>query len=380
MVRLAAISEPQRSAPGYSEGFRAAVSAALEYLLVAVERPQRSSLQPPTAVLRQAETAARTGATLETVLRRCFAGYTLFGDFLIEEAEDGGLLQSGAMKQVLRDQASSFDRLVAAVTLEYTREAGRCSESVRERRAKLVEQLLAGEPGNPAELAYDFDAQHLGLLAKGIGAGQAVCDIAKSLDRRLLAVERLEGVVWAWLGSRRDISPAELQRLLSSDWPSGITVAIGEPTEGLSGWRLTHQQALAALPIAASSPHASVYYGDVALLASAIQDDLLAASLRTRYLAPLVAGRDGGAALRETLRAYLAADRNISSAAAMLGVNRRTVANRIRAIEERLNCPLRVCAAEIEVALRLAEHEAMRPPPGEALRAADDGAVLPLDR
>ena len=51
---------------------------------------------------------------------------------------------------------------------------------------------------------------------------------------------------------------------------------------------------------------------------------------------------------RETLRAYFAAERNISSTAAALGVDRRTVTNRIRAIEELFGRPLKDCATELE--------------------------------
>ena len=56
---------------------------------------------------------------------------------------------------------------------------------------------------------------------------------------------------------------------------------------------------------------------------------------------------------RETLRAYFASGRNISSTAAALGVDRRTVTNRIRAIEDLFGRPLGDFATELETALRL---------------------------
>ena len=56
---------------------------------------------------------------------------------------------------------------------------------------------------------------------------------------------------------------------------------------------------------------------------------------------------------RETLRAYFAAERNVSSTAAALGVDRRTVTNRIRAIEDLFGRPLKDFATELETALRL---------------------------
>ena len=84
-----------------------------------------------------------------------------------------------------------------------------------------------------------------------------------------------------------------------------------------------------------------------------MQDELLASSLRKLYLEPLEAERDGGEVARETLRAYFAADRNVSSAAAILDVERRTVSNRLRSIEQRLGRQLSSCAVELSIALRL---------------------------
>ena len=96
-------------------------------------------------------------------------------------------------------------------------------------------------------------------------------------------------------------------------------------------------------------------YADVALLASVLRDDLAVASLHELYLEPLERERDGGRAARETLRAYFAAERNISSTAAALGIDRRTVTNRIRAFEELFGRSIKECAAELEIALQLDE-------------------------
>ena len=54
-----------------------------------------------------------------------------------------------------------------------------------------------------------------------------------------------------------------------------------------------------------------------------------------------------------TLRAYFCAQRNVSSTAAALGVDRRTVANRIHAVEDLFGRPLTTFAVEMETVLRL---------------------------
>jgi DNA-binding PucR family transcriptional regulator len=71
------------------------------------------------------------------------------------------------------------------------------------------------------------------------------------------------------------------------------------------------------------------------------------------FLAPLAEERDGGAVARQTLRAYFEAERNASSAAALLEVSRQTVGSRLRAIEERIGRPLSACANELEATMRL---------------------------
>src|SRR4029077_15954907 len=102
--------------------------------------------------------------------------------------------------------------------------------------------------------------------------------------------------------------------------PAEVALAIGEPAEGLAGWRQSHRQGAAAFNVARRRWKPIVRYADVALLASAMQDELLVSSLRQLYLEPLEAERDGGRVARETLRAYFGTERNVSSAAAALGV------------------------------------------------------------
>ncbi|HET7510349.1 MAG TPA: helix-turn-helix domain-containing protein, partial [Solirubrobacterales bacterium] len=135
--------------------------------------------------------------------------------------------------------------------------------------------------------------------------------------------------------------------------PPGVFVAVGEPGEGLAGWRFSHFQAKAALPIAERTGQPVVRYAEVALLAAVARDDLAETSLRQLYLAPLERARDGGKIARETLRAYFAAERNISSTAAALGVDRATVRNRLRAVEDLLGRPLQGSMPDLEIALQL---------------------------
>lgn len=362
LTRVHAVSEPPpRGGPEYAEGLRSAVAAGVEYGLEGIERGDQSAPRVPEALLAQARLAARSGVSLDTVLRRYFAGHVLIEDFMVQEAERTELLGPSELKRLLRSQAAIVDRLLAAVSEAHTEEAERRPQGTERRRAERIERLLDGEPLDTAELGYDFEGHHIGLVASGPGAGEALAALTRSLDARPLSVDREDGTVWVWLGSKRRIHPPELEAL-SPKLPEGLTLAIGEPGEGLTGWQLTHRQARAALSVALRSGDRVVRYADVAFLASALQDELLRATLRDLYLAPLGAERDGGVALRQTLRAYFATDRNASSAAAALGVTRQTVKNRLQAIEERVGPSLAACGTEMEVALRLEDIDFAKDP------------------
>lgn len=354
LTRVRAIADPSEiSDPAYAEGLRAAVGAAVAY---GIETTGRAGADPPipVALLAQARMAARVGLALDTVLRRYFAGYSLLGYFILEEASRAGLTDGDELKRLLGAHAGIFDRLLAAIGEEHARETERGGPSVGGRQVERIERLLAGEPLDASELEYDFDGWSLGAAASGPGAAEALRELARVVDCRLLLICRERDTAWAWLGSRRALDPGELLRAASALRSRPAAIALGEPAEGIAGWRLTHRQAVAALPLADRGLRQAVRYVDVTLLAAVLQDELLATSLRQLYIEPLETGPHGGAALLETLRAYLLADGNVTSTAAVLSVNRGTVAYRLQAIEDRIGRPLGSCAAELRVAVDFA--------------------------
>jgi len=352
LTRTKAVADPREAEdPSYAQGLRAAVSAAVEYGIDALERREDKAPPIPTTLLSQARLAARSRIPLDMVLRRYFAGYTLLGDFVIEEADRSGFTDGTELKRLLRVQASLFDRLIAAITEEYGREAMGPS-STEERRAELAKRLLDGELADTAELTYELERWHLGAMAVGETSLRALRGrLTARLDCQVLAIPRKGEASWLWLGSRSPLEPGAVLSLLSQETHAHI--ALGEPGEGIEGWRLTHRQAAAALPIAQQMGRRSVRYRDVSLVASAIEDDLLVASLRQMYLRPLEEERDGGEVIRQSLRAYFTAERNASSAAAALGISRQALAKRLRLAEARVGQPLADCGMELEAALRL---------------------------
>lgn len=242
---------------------------------------------------------------------------------------------------------------MTAVSEEYEREVRLRVDSAEQRRAERVVRLLDGEPIDISELPYDFDGWHLALVATGPSASQALRDFGASLSGRLLLVRADSQTEWCWLGSKVPLDRAEIDTHLSSAKHAELALGVGEPGRGLAGWRFTHRQAKAALLVAQRGHEQCVRHGDVALLAASLQDDVLAGTLRQKYLWPLRQNRDGGEVARLTASAYLEAGGNVSSAAAALGVSRQTVKARLLRIEERIGCSIEACTGELRTALSL---------------------------
>lgn len=356
LTRARAIADPsQIPDPEYLPGLRRAVLAAIDRSILSVERPEQQLAPIPMPLLSQARIAGRNDVSLDTVLRRCAAGYTLVVNFMEDEAAKDGRLQNVLLRDIRSSQVALLDHLLSALSAEHSHGRRECPGSPQAILVRRIQQLLAGELIDTSEMPYNFERYHVGVVSTGDAAMDAVGSLAKAFDSRLLSIDIDNGEVWAWLGTQHELDRQRLGEFVSSTWPPAVPLALGEANNGLTGWRLTHQQAKAAFLVAPGQPSGVAQYADVALLASMSQDELLIASLKWLYLDRLADGRDGGLTLRATLRAYFASNRNSSSTAALLGVSRQTVTNRLRTIEERIGRPLIACTADLEAALRLDE-------------------------
>jgi hypothetical protein len=400
-VRAGALAGPGGEGAEYVEGLRAAVAAAVDFILEGIERGEDWDGQVPVVAVEQARRAARAGVPLNTVLRRYMAGHTLLERFVMDEADRGDerdgvpAAERESLRGALRAQAAALDRLLERIAQEYGDELERIGRSPEQRRAERVRGMLVGGAvaGDGAGLDYEIeDRWHLGAIAVGADASAAVRSLAGGVDRRLLSVAQGERTVWVWLGGRQPFEVGEVEQVvgrwsrppqggavgMGSGPPDGVVLVLGEPGHGLEGWRLTHRQAQAALAVALRRPPGSgsgsgsgrgsgrgavTRYVDVALLATALKDEQLGRALIDVYVTPLEDARGDGPVLRETLRAYLAAERNGSSAAAALGIARNTLESRLRTIEVRLGRTLHPCPAELEVALLLDELVSAPQPP-----------------
>ncbi len=357
-ARARAVSDHPGWDAEYLAGLRATVTAVVDYVLTAIERGEDWSGPIPSVAVAQAQLAARNGVGLETVWLRYAAGQRHLEGFVMAEVDH---FPSQALRHVVEMQWSLLERLMTTISAEYHREVARVASSAEQRRGRRLRKLLAGEPIDLGEFEYEFnDAWHLGVIAIGARAREAVRDLAAGCERHLLPLSRDENTVWAWLGGESRLAVADVDFRLPAMRGKGALLAVGEPGTGLDGWRLTHHQAQAALLVALHDGEGITRYAEAMLLAAALQNETLARSLEEMYLLPLASQRDGGAAWRDTLGAYFDAQGNTATAASAMGVGRHTVERRLRSIEETLGRLISTCQPEMEVALRLYELRAAR--------------------
>lgn len=344
----------------YQAGVHATIAGVVSYSIDGIEHGPDWPGPLPEAAVAQTRRAVRAGISLGALLRRYLAGHRRLGEFVAEEVERSGALAQGpALRHLRRAQDTLLEKVSAAIELEYNAERRQLARPPEERRADLVGRLLAAEPADPRELAeldYDlYGSWHVGVIATGVDAKEALSHIQADLDCEVLSVARGDATIVGWLGSRRRPAAVDDGHLAVAGHLKA-SLAIGEPGRGIDGWRLSHHQSRAAFGVAVRKPQSLTRYSDVMLLAATLQCDTLAQSLRTMFLQPLGAEGDRqGRERRETLRAYIDARCNITSAAFPLRVGRHTVENRVRAIERLLGRQLRTCLAELDVALRLEE-------------------------
>jgi PucR C-terminal helix-turn-helix domain len=356
LARVLSVPDPSDESTIEPHAAIRAIGLALEFVLECVVDARTTWPSPPTKLLHLVRSAARDDVRRNTILRRYVAGQAVFVDFLVEEAEAAGL-DGKEIQAMLQSQSVLSEQLLATIGQEYDR-AQQGLPAIATDRLETVRRMLAEENVDSSKIPYDFGANHLGVVAVGPGAREAISALRSGVDCVLLAVENSDGAIWAWLGGRRALDPREVEQ--GSSVAPAVALAFGEPARGPRGWRLTHRQAQAAMMVAQPSSTAATHYADVALLATIANDEVLADSLRELYLAPLQGDRDGGDAARATLRAYFAAQRNVSATAATLGVSRRTVTARLQAIEARLGRYLSTCTVELEAALRLDDFDGAR--------------------
>lgn len=259
----------------------------------------------------------------------------------------------------LLEHASDFlfayaNRTAELLPAEFSRARGETFRSPAERRVEAICSVLDGNDSAADQLDHPVDGWHLGLIGYGTAAKAALNELAANLDCRLLVLDVLPDPWWAWLSrSRGDldgIADRVVATLRTAD--AEFRLGIGSPARGPSGFRSTHRGAMAACE--SSSPETGiVQFRDVSATELAMSDIGAARTYVEEELGPLLLLERRAGRLLSTLEQYLVHRGNARATGAAMGIHQQTVAQRVRAAEERLGVSLDDRAFEIELAIRL---------------------------
>jgi hypothetical protein len=293
-------------------------------------------------------------------LRALLSGYQI-AHMVLWEAWLGLVEDSDAEQPVRRGllrYGSRFFFRYARVLGDYVAENYRVEleQSLRsgeQRRFQVVKGLLEGRSSLSVELDLNLDQHHLALLAWGEGGQAMARELGAVVRRPLLSVNPFEQVWWGWLSGSQPLDPGWEAAVRDLALPPNTGMAVGLEGFGESGFRAGHRQAQRARRIALRLGLSAVLYADVALEALLGDNPADARAFVEHELHGIDDDSAASRRIRETMAAYFAAEHNAASAAAALGVHQQTVANRLRAAEERLGRPVSSRRVELETALRL---------------------------
>jgi hypothetical protein len=320
----------------------------------------------PGEVIESARLAESSGFPLWASVQAYRTGHAVQWQAWSDAVEARGFAR-GARLALLRAGSEYMfayaDRCARWVEAEYTRERDRRLRGQEQLRIQLVRDLLEGKTADASQLGYELEGWHVAIIAAGAGAEAVMRDLSVGLDARLLSLAADRGTTWAWLRPNQLRLAAVERRLRSLVAPAGVSVAVGDPGQGPSGFRQSHLQARYAAAIAQRQGQSTAHYGDVALEALATADPEQATWFVSRELGPLAADDRRASTLRTTVTAYFAAGQRASLAAAALGVHERTIGNRLRATENLIGRSVLGRRAELETALRIRALLEDREPP-----------------
>ena len=332
-----------------------------------------SAVQAPAAAVEYARRRAQRGTSLTALLRAYRIGHACFSDWLFKElarqADDGQMI-SAATLGMSRIVAGYVDQTSEEIVAAYTRERESWLRNRSAARAARIRDLLSGQRINvsatEATLGYRLRQYHVGLVCwAGDAAGTA--DEISRLEHAISHVAaqaacsgdpvflpRDESSAWAWLplGIRDTFDAATAS---TSGVDGDIHFAFGDAARGTAGFRLTHQQAIAAqaVALAAGSPAPRVVaFGEVAPVAMMLRSSDLLRAWVLATLAGLAADDEHHARLRDTLLVFLQTGGSYKTTAERLVLHKNTVQYRIRRAEESLGRPVGENQHDVELALR----------------------------
>jgi DNA-binding PucR family transcriptional regulator len=342
-------------------------------LQIMQHRIDLGTVQAPAAAMEYARRLAQRGTPVTALLRAYRVGHACFVDWLLKElaqqADDAETI-SAATLSISRIVASYIDQISEEMVAAYAQEREKWLRNRSTARAARIRDLLSGEridvSAAEATLGYRLRQYHVGLVC-WVGDAASTADEITRLERAIshVAVQgachddpvflpRDESSAWAWLplGIRDTFDSAAAG---TAGLDADIHFAFGDAAKGRTGFRLTHQQAIAAQAVALASgapaPRA-VTFSQVAPVAMMLTAKELLRPWVLSTLAGLAADDEHHARLRETLLVFLQSGGSYKTTAEQLTLHKNTVQYRIRKAGESLGRPVGDNRHDVELALR----------------------------
>jgi PucR C-terminal helix-turn-helix domain/GGDEF-like domain len=331
-----------------------------------------AAVEAPAAAVEYARRLAQRGTPLTALLRAYRVGHARFSDWLLGElaqrAEDAEMV-SAATLSMSRVVAGYIDQVSEKMVAAYAEERENWLRNTSAARAARIRDLVSGEQvdvsATEATLGYRLRQYHVGLVCWAGDAASTADEITR-LERAVSHVAghaachgppvflpRDESSAWAWLplGIRDMFDPAAAD---TAGIDADIHFAFGDAAKGTTGFRITHQQAVAAQAVALASgspaPRA-VTFSQVAPVAMMLTAKELLRPWVLSTLAGLATDDEHHARLRETLLVFLRSRGSYKATAQQLTLHKNTVQYRVRKAEESLGRPVGDNRHDVELAL-----------------------------
>jgi hypothetical protein len=342
-------------------------------LQIMEHRIDLAAVRAPAAAVEYARRLAQRGVPLTALLRAYRVGHACFSDWLLRElarqAGDAEMITAATLG-MSKIVAGYIDQTSEEMVAAYGQERENWLRNRSAARAARIRDLLSGEridvSAAETTLGYRLRQYHVGLVCWAGDATAAVDNITR-LEHAISHVAgnaacsgdpvflpRDESSAWAWLplGIRDTFDAAGAT---TADADGNIHFAFGDVVKGVTGFRLTHRQAIAAqaVALAAGSPSPRVVtFSEVAPVAMMLgSPDLLRAWVLST-LGGLVTDDEHHARLRDTLLVFLQSGGSYKATAERLMLHKNTVQYRIRKAEESLGRPVGENRHDVELALQ----------------------------
>jgi hypothetical protein len=332
------------------------VASALESIFEGLGHGRTVAAQPSAVAIEEARLAARAGRDLYALLRTYRVAQSVTWEAILEEAE--AAIETRDSRIAVLTLASRFhfewnDQVSRAIVAVYQTERDAMRRGRERQKEEFVRDVLRGLPVDESKVRYNLHGTHLAVIAWGAAPDDAVRALAGVLQGTSLTVAGSGGAINGFIAVRDGG-----RRLPLTDFepPADTSIALGAPRAGVEGFRASHSQAQQAYRVARVRARTRVTrYEQVALEALVIGDVAHAREFMLNELGPLVGDGHRERGLRATLTAYFETGHNATSTARLLNVHERTVAYRLRSLEQRLGFPITERREELAVALRLYE-------------------------